>query len=128
MNREALFCDGTGDYVIPAEPEINEKVVLRFRTAHNDVDEVKLHAGEQIYTLWKMQTTGEFDFYEIEYQLGTEPFRYYFEIKKGTEISYFSRCDLPGRRVLFLYYPAGIFHTGMGKRGGHVSDFCRPFL
>ena len=28
MNREALFCDGTGDYVIPAEPEINEKVVL----------------------------------------------------------------------------------------------------
>lgn len=62
MNREALFCDGTGDYVIPAEPEINEKVVLRFRTAHNDVDEVKLHAGEQIYTLWKMQTTGEFDF------------------------------------------------------------------
>ena len=43
MNREALFCDGTGDYVCPAEPEINEKVVLRFRTAHNDVDEVKLH-------------------------------------------------------------------------------------
>ena len=83
MNREALFCDGTGDYVIPAEPEINEKVVLRFRTAHNDVDEVKLHAGEQIYTLWKMQTTGEFDFYEIEYQLGTEPFRYYFAISAG---------------------------------------------
>ena len=38
MNREALFCDGTGDYVCPAEPEINEKVVLRFRTAHNDVE------------------------------------------------------------------------------------------
>ncbi len=62
MNREALFCDGTGDYVIPAEPEINEKVVLRFRTAHNDVDEVKLHAGEQTYTLWKMQTTGNLIF------------------------------------------------------------------
>ena len=97
MNREALFCDGTGDYVIPAEPEINEKVVLRFRTAHNDVDEVKLHAGEQIYTLWKMQTTGEFDFYEIEYQLGTEPFRYYFEIKKGTEICCFSRYGVTYR-------------------------------
>ena len=97
MNREALFCDGTGDYVIPAEPEINEKVVLRFRTAHNDVDEVKLHAGEQTYTLWKMQTTGEFDFYEIEYQLGTEPFRYYFEIKKGTEICYFSRYGVTYR-------------------------------
>ena len=97
MNREALFCDGTGDYVIPAEPEINEKVVLRFRTAHNDVDEVKLHAGEQTYTLWKMQTTGEFDFYEIEYQLGTESFHYYFEIKKGTEICYFSRYGVTYR-------------------------------
>ena len=51
MNREALFCDGTGDYVCPAEPEINEKVVLRFRTAHNDVDEVKLHIGEQELSL-----------------------------------------------------------------------------
>lgn len=129
MNREALFCDGTGDYVIPAEPEINEKVVLRFRTAHNDVDEVKLHAGEQIYTLWKMQTTGEFDFYEIEYQLGTEPFRYYFEIKKGTEICYFSRYGVTYRAegVLFLYYPAGIFHTG-GQKGRSCTDFCRPFL
>ena len=44
MNREALFCDGTQDYVIPAEPEANEKVVLRFRTAHNDVED-----GEYIY-------------------------------------------------------------------------------
>ena len=58
MNREALFCDGTGDYVCPAEPEINEKVVLRFRTAHNDVDEVKLHIGEQEYPMWKTRTDG----------------------------------------------------------------------
>ena len=75
MNREALFCDGTGDYVCPAEPEINEKVVLRFRTAHNDVDEVKLHIGEQEYPMWKTRTDGEFDFYEIEYQLGKAGFR-----------------------------------------------------
>ena len=37
MNRDALFCDGTQDYVSPAEPAVNEKVFLRFRTAHNDV-------------------------------------------------------------------------------------------
>ena len=50
-----------------------------------------------MFTLWKLQTTGEFDFYEIEYQLGTEPFRYYFEIKKGTEICYFSRYGVTYR-------------------------------
>ena len=33
MNRKALFCDGTSSYVIPAEPEKNQKIVLRFRTS-----------------------------------------------------------------------------------------------
>ena len=98
MNREALFCDGTGDYVCPAEPEINEKVVLRFRTAHNDVDEVKLHIGEQEYPMWKTRTNGEFDFYEIEYQLGEDILRYCFEIKQGAEICFYSRYGITGKK------------------------------
>ena len=52
MNREALFCDGTQDYVIPAEPKANEKVILRFRTAHNDVEEV--HLLELFYVAHKI--------------------------------------------------------------------------
>lgn len=98
MNREALFCDGTGDYVCPAEPEINEKVVLRFRTAHNDVDEVKLHIGEQEYPMWKTRTDREFDFYEIEYQLGEDILRYCFEIKQGAEICFYSRYGITGKK------------------------------
>lgn len=82
MNREALFCDGTQDYVIPAEPKANEKVILRFRTAHNDVEEVYILIGDRTYSMWRTRSVGEFDFYEIECQLGTEPFRYSFEIKK----------------------------------------------
>ena len=39
MNKNALFCDGTSDYVIPAEPGIHEKVRLRFRTARDDAQE-----------------------------------------------------------------------------------------
>ena len=100
MNREALFCDGTGDYVCPAEPEINEKVVLRFRTAHNDVDEVKLHIGEQEYPMWKTRTDGEFDFYEIEYQLGEDILRYCFEIKQGAEICFYSRYGITGNTTV----------------------------
>ena len=49
MNRDALFCDGTQDYVIPAEPEKNEKITLRFRTAHNDVEEVSLLTENRSY-------------------------------------------------------------------------------
>ncbi len=94
MNREALFCDGTQDYVFPAEPDINEKILLRFRTAHNDVEEVNILTGGRSYSMWKMSSRGEFDYYEIECQLGTEPFRYSFEIKKGEQICYFNRCGV----------------------------------
>ena len=63
MNREALFCDGTQDYVIPAEPKANEKITLRFRTAHNDVEEVSLLTGDRRYSMWKISAGGEFSFF-----------------------------------------------------------------
>ena len=64
MNRDALFCDGTQDYVIPAEPEAGAKVLLRFRTAHNDVEEVELLTEDSKYAMWKASSGNEFDFYE----------------------------------------------------------------
>ena len=38
MNRDALFCDGTGSYVIPPEPNEEETIDLLLRTAASDVD------------------------------------------------------------------------------------------
>lgn len=94
MNKEALFCDGTRDYVIPPEPKENEKIVLRFRTAHNDVEEVNILTGGRSYAMWKTHCRGEFDYYEIVCQLGSEPFEYMFEIKKGEQICYYNRCGV----------------------------------
>ena len=42
MNKQALFCDGTGVYVIPPEPVEDQKIILRFRTAKDDVQEAKV--------------------------------------------------------------------------------------
>ena len=33
MNREALFSDGTSQYLVPSEPKEFEIVTIRFRTA-----------------------------------------------------------------------------------------------
>ena len=41
MNKDALFSDGTSGYVCPAQPAEYEIVRLRFRTAKNDVDDVR---------------------------------------------------------------------------------------
>ncbi len=92
INRDALFCDGTSSYVIPAEPAVNQKIRLRFRTARDDVSQVLLVADSGIYPMEEVCPWGEFDYYEIEWQLGAKPFTYYFEIHCGEEVCYYNRC------------------------------------
>lgn len=94
MNIDALFCDGTGNYVIPPEPKKNEKIRLRFRTAKDDVDQVFLLVGEQSYEMEKKETRGIFDYYEMEWQLGEKEFHYGFQVSKGGEVKYFNRCGV----------------------------------
>ena len=130
MNREALFCDGTQDYVIPAEPKENEKIKIRFRTAHNDVEEVHILTGNSSYPMWKIVSEGEFDFYEIEWQLRDVPFSYLFEVKSGDQICYFSRCGVSDQRedfYAFMIVPG--FSTPEWAKGAvmyqiFVDRFC----
>ena len=89
MNREALFCDGTANYVSPAEPSVNEKVTLKFRTAANDVEKVLLLVKGEEYPLKKESTSGLFDYYVTEWELGEELFRYSFKVQRGEESLYY---------------------------------------
>ncbi len=94
MNKDALFSDGTSSYVIPAEPEKDEKVRLRFRTAKNDIDEVFVLAEDDVYKMKKSGSKGTFDYYEMEHQLSDLPFSYCFKIKQGEEVCYYNRCGV----------------------------------
>ena len=104
MNIDALFCDGTSNYVIPPEPKKNEKIRLRFRTAKDDVDQVFLLVGEQSYEMEKKETRGTFDYYEMEWQLGEKEFHYGFQVSKGEEVKYFNRCGVSGNREEFYSF------------------------
>ena len=42
MNREALFSDGTSQYLVPSEPKEFEMVTIRFRTAKKDVEILRI--------------------------------------------------------------------------------------
>lgn len=99
MNKKALFCDGTSQYVNPSEPERNEEVVFRFRTAKDDAEHVCLVHEKIRYEMEKAQTGEVFDYYEIKRQLGEEPFWYYFEIRSGSEVCYYNRCGVSERVV-----------------------------
>ena len=94
MKKEALFSDGTGNFITPAEPKAYETVKLRFRSAKDDVDFVRVIAGDEGFVMRKAYTRGEFDYYELSWELQEEPFRYCFEVNKEEEICYYNRCGV----------------------------------
>lgn len=94
MNRDALFGDGSRWYVSPQEPECNQAVTLRFRTAKEDAVRVCLMAGGYRYDMQKENTEGEFSYYQIEWRLGEEPLSYCFEISLKDERCYYNRCGV----------------------------------
>lgn len=83
FRKEALFSDGTKDYRIPAEPQENETVTIKFRTAKDNVDGVWLCTEDEAYLMERTESDGTFDYYAAEVKLGTEEFSYYFEIVSG---------------------------------------------
>ena len=104
MKEQALFCDGTGSYVIPQEPRENEVVRLRFRTAKNEVKRVRLMTAVGGYDMQKEagKDGAEFDYYEIRWRLNEKPFRYCFEIQDEEEVRYYSRCGV-SKEIVELY-------------------------
>lgn len=99
MNREALFSDGTSSYVIPPEPQENEKIRIRFRTAKDDVDEVLVIVGTEEFPMERVCSGEVFDYYEVKWQLGTEPFTYCFKVKNKEEVFYYNRCGVADKIV-----------------------------
>ena len=130
MNKKALFCDGTSQYVNPSEPERNEEVVFRFRNAKDDAEHVCLVHEKIRYEMEKAQTGEVFDYYEIKRQLGEEPFRYYFEIRSGSEVCYYNRCGVSERVVSdYDYVVCPGFRTPKWAKGAvmyqiFIDRFC----
>lgn len=94
MNKQALFCDGTERFVIPAEPKENETITLRFRTAKDDVDFVRVITESCGFIMRKAETKGMFDYFELEWELDEEPFSYCFEVHGREEMCYYNRCGV----------------------------------
>lgn len=99
MKREALFSDGTSNFVVPAEPKENETVKIRFRTAKNDVNFVRVIVGTEAFLMRRAYARGAFDYYELQWKLGEEPFRYCFEVNGADEVCYYNRCGVSDKIV-----------------------------
>ena len=101
MNKEALFSDGTGQFLVPSEPNQFEQVIIRFRTGKDDVDFVRVISGSRAFVMQKTHTEGEFDYYELSWMLEDKPLHYYFEINGREEhgrskVCYYNRLGVCG--------------------------------
>lgn len=105
MNQMALFCDQTENYVIPAEPKLNEVITLRFRTGYRDVNQVWLVSGGQEYQMVLEERTNIFDYYSIEWHVKNVPFLYCFKIQQDACICYYTKM-------------------GVSEEGREESQFC----
>ena len=94
LNRRALFSDTTGEYVIPAEPKLYEKITIRFRAGRNNLDQVCIVINNQRLKMYKESHDEQFDYYAIQYQLGTEVIHYYFEMHVGMIFGYYDARGL----------------------------------
>lgn len=91
LNKRLLYSDCTEWYVSPAEPDADSDVTIRFRAGVADVDEVLFCDYSNEIPMTLVETTHDFDFYEITVHVTDQKLRYYFKIKSGYEICYYNR-------------------------------------
>jgi len=118
FKKGALYSDMTDDYVIPSEPSPYGQVTLKFRTGHNNVDNVFVIVGGERYLMYRGEKDDTFDYYEQDIQLENDKILYYFEIHSGKIVCYY---DIRGvaRDVNSAYHFAIIpgFHTPDWAKG-----------
>lgn len=100
LQKQALFSDETADYRMPLNPNPNEMVTIRFRTAADNVDRVLFCHEEKRMAMTLAESDDEFDYYEIRVKIDEERYEYHFEILSGMLKCYFDRKGVSGEQRL----------------------------
>ena len=109
INRAAIFSDGTGNFVNPAEPEINSQVEILCRTGRDDAEKVTAVVDGVCYDMYVKERNCQFDYYAVTLSLESHQISYHFQIEKRGELicynrqgvvdeinPYFDFCIIPG--------------------------------
>lgn len=109
INRAAIFSDGTGNFVNPAEPEINSQVEILCRTGRDDAEKVTAVVDGVCYDMYVKERNSQFDYYAVTLSLESHQISYHFQIEKKGELicynrqgvvdeinPYFDFCIIPG--------------------------------
>ncbi|MDY3908875.1 MAG: glycoside hydrolase family 13 protein [Eubacterium sp.] len=91
INRAAIFSDGTGNFVTPAQPMKNSTATIRCRTGRDDAEAVTAVVNGTAYKMRLETVTDHFAMYATDILLAEDKVTYYFAIHKGEETIYCNR-------------------------------------
>lgn len=94
LDKEALFCSGTEDYRIPPEPEEDQDVLLRFRTARDNAKHVYYVEDGAEVEMEKAESDQLFDYYEYEITVGSDCVLYHFKVVNEMETCIYNRLGV----------------------------------
>ena len=130
INRQALFSSETEDYRNPIEPDIDDDVVIRFRTAKDNVDHVYYVEDGAEVEMDKVCSDELFDYYEYEITVGTDQVLYHFKAIKEQEVCIFNRLGVTeDNQACYDFKITPGFHTPDWAKGAvmyqiFVDRFC----
>lgn len=90
LNKKALFSDETANYRTPFEPEVGDRVTIRFRTWMDNADFVFFICGSEKILMTKEYTKGVFDYYSYTTEPLTGTIRYFFEVCTGKQRCFYN--------------------------------------
>ncbi len=91
LNERAVFSDGTIFFRNPTEPNYGDDIIIRIRTAKNNVDQVFLRYADEKVLMAKVISDSLFDYYEFTIKAVRESVAYYFELHVGKLIFYYNK-------------------------------------
>ncbi len=118
LELEALFSDETEAFRSPMEADPDDSVLIRFRTAADNVDKVFLCHEEQWIEMEKTGSGDGFDIYCVQIRVGTEPYSYLFAVQQEDSTCYYAKCGAswaPDLIHKFTIFPG--FHTPEWAKG-----------
>lgn len=90
LNKAALFSDESENYRTPFEPDLWDRVTIRFRTWKDNVDYVFFICGSYRVAMKKEYTEGTFDYYTYTTAPLTGPIHYFFEVQTGNQRCFYN--------------------------------------
>ena len=80
IDGDGLFSDTTASFVDPMQPLPYEKVFIRLRATHGNLENASVVSGRTEYPMMKLSEGADFDWYVAEVELGAAPFSYHFKV------------------------------------------------